>query len=806
MGLPPMTFAGLGLPIQQRYSTPADQGIVRYWSADQDKINPAATHFMGFTLHTSGPGGSEFLTIGEHNVLQIILGMGRVINVKIANGRVWTERENYTGVAGAAAPADVVASPKVTIPTGQDKVDIFVMWDNTEESGSRAQVRAGSNSTGLIPVGSPVMSGGNPAIEQIAGRVTIGQALPLSDVYYSTRNFHGGGPDDFGQGFRTPKYVANMDRGLNRFSHMPKPKATDAWDIITSVAASEMGAVFWDESGRFQFWNFDTIAQKQDLVVRDFDLDHAKNLTVTDSLDSVRNVYTVQTNKKRAIYGGQALYSSSDPNEFYVPGGTIREFQLWRDDVESPLTFFMQKYTTLTGTGFPAWDDSVVHGYCIQYLINGVWQERGDRTGVDIRVYFTNQGFLKVSIWNGWSEPIRLASGSADNSRGAFRFTGTKVTDDAPVSNIYRNYPSIDKYGPRNLELKGDWWQDGFARTLLVPKMIVRTAQPIPATDNIPIPGDPRLQLGDTIRVNDPDGIGDGIKLQILGVKRTFNAQGLSDTLTVEMVSPLPKQDPVPIWSVNDRVNPKPPPDGGTAPGGGTPGGGDENTAAAKFNWGSPHSISDEFNYTGPPDPNKWNNAPEGGMAGHNGNGRRVAYCATVANGKMTLRGYPNGDTAWVMQKLETQYGRWEVRCRSQSVGSSGNPYHILNLIWPTSGRWPNDGEYDWLELEDPDATSAQGYLHYPHPNMPVQQEFVSKAGINANDWHNYAFEWTSSHLKGFIDGVEWYTLSGGANGSRSNIQAMPSGHLIHQVDNFYGSGMREAIMEIEWVRFYPVS
>lgn len=229
-------------------------------------------------------------------------------------------------------------------------------------------------------------------------------------------------------------------------------------------------------------------------------------------------------------------------------------------------------------------------------------------------------------------------------------------------------------------------------------------------------------------------------------------------------------------------------------------------TAAARFGWGTPHPISDEFNYTGTPDPAKWQMPGAGGWDGHAGNGRRMPENVFVANGIMTLRGDANGNTGWVRQKLTPKYGRWEIRSRSRNTGASGGLYHPLHLIWPATERWPVDGEYDFMEYFDPSGNKVGGFLHYPHPNLPVQQEQWSKT-LDVTQWHNYAFEWTKDGLKGWVDGVQVFSFSGGANSSRRNIQDMPSGALTHQLDNFTGDGgLRPAVLEIEFSRFYPVA
>jgi poly(beta-D-mannuronate) lyase len=235
----------------------------------------------------------------------------------------------------------------------------------------------------------------------------------------------------------------------------------------------------------------------------------------------------------------------------------------------------------------------------------------------------------------------------------------------------------------------------------------------------------------------------------------------------------------------------------------------DGTRAAARYDWGTPLPISDEFDYTGAVDPTKWA-APsgnEGGTAGcwpgHSENGRRCAKNSTVANGMLTMLGEANGDTGWLRQKRDAQYGKWEIRSRSRNTGSSGGLYHPLHLIWPTSGERLEDGEYDWVEYSNPDAQCLTAFLHYPQ-SPSDEKERRDLCPMDMTQWHNFAFEWTSEALVGYVDGVEWFRFADGANDDRGDIQTMPSGHLNIQLDNFTGaSGLRPAVFEVDWVRVY---
>ena len=191
----------------------------------------------------------------------------------------------------------------------------------------------------------------------------------------------------------------------------------------------------------------------------------------------------------------------------------------------------------------------------------------------------------------------------------------------------------------------------------------------------------------------------------------------------------------------------------------------DGTSAAARFHWGDPiPEWSDEFDYTGRPDSEKWKLPPAEGWPGHAGHGRRRPENTTVADGMMTLVAKPNGDAPWVMSKFDTRFMRVEVRSRSMNTGASGPTYHVLHLVWPSQDGWPGGGEYDLMEYSDPDTRKPGGFLHYPHDSgIPVQQEQWKKDGIDVTEWHNWAFEWTAGGLKVWVDGVEVFSKSGGA-------------------------------------------
>lgn len=231
-------------------------------------------------------------------------------------------------------------------------------------------------------------------------------------------------------------------------------------------------------------------------------------------------------------------------------------------------------------------------------------------------------------------------------------------------------------------------------------------------------------------------------------------------------------------------------------------------TAAGRFGWGTPLPESDEFDYgsvaaPAVPDQSKWlltGGGVNGCGPGHNQNGRRCEANTRVIGGIARMTGATNGDTGWLGSRRAQRYGRWEVRARSQATGANnGRQYHPVLITWPVSDQWPQGAEYDYLENGAPGEDCAEAFLHYPN-HQPRVQEFAQRCGVNLSLWHNFAFEWTPQHLKGYIDGVEWFSFS------RDCIQCAPGPmRQTIQLDNFFGTNLQPAVFEIDWARVYAI-
>lgn len=500
-----------------------------YWAADRDYVNSLGAQTFGFTLITNGRNADYYKTVPDHIVVDINLGDGYFMQAFIGSGQVWSRfTKPSTGLVQDTA--------KVNIPTGQRGVRVNIAWEAFHASGLKGWVKAGANETGAdytilaAPISWSFLS------DPYQGFVFVSRRSGLQDIYWASTNFGGtSAPTLTAQwGNRAPKYAATVDKGLVKHSFFPLVRSQDAWDLISNVAEAEFGSVFWDENGKFNFWNMDRMQMLRNNPVRNFYLDDLTSLGFTNSLDSVRNVVSVEGTS--VVSFGAPSFVAQGVDQFVLQPGETRLFIFESRTTQTPSPEKVIHYSTDPGNphGFPIWNDEVHHGYVPQYFVNGVWAEDDNRTsGVDVFASFDTQNRLVLTMRNGYDVPARFAT---DTGSAALHVGGTVTGSRPPVPVMTANTTSVDKYGARSLVISGDWVSDAYNHNGMVERLLGETVEPVPIADTISIPGDPRLQRGDTIEIRDRSGLGERFAAQIYGINRTFSVEtGLSDVLTVQL-------------------------------------------------------------------------------------------------------------------------------------------------------------------------------------------------------------------------------------------------------------------------------
>jgi len=526
----------------------SDGDYLKYWVANRDLTRVTGAHFMAFTMSTAAgfPNSNWHVTAPLTTMYEYRAGNGIVLSIQLQNNEVWVRVVNSNN-------GGVYDSSHTTIPSGQESVEIVgVVGIYTDATNTRGYIRAGSNQNVFGAFG-PAIDPSSYPFDQLQGLLITRHRVATFDVAYAFRNFGMPTQPTEDSMWRQAKYAAVLDQGANSISFNPGVNGKDAWDVITDLAAAEFGSVFWDENGVFRFWNYNTVKNKQNTIVRTIGLKDLEGLEISNTLDSVRNIYSVQADRMSTVQ--TKVFEASAYDQFIIPAYTVRDFIIYDDSMQYVEPYRFQRYTACT-TGpaapptFPAWNDQWSHhGYVMQLDYTPVgqgWHEPNyNNVVLDIYCFFNNDGQMVVRITNPWGETARLAVANGDGAtaraenKGALRIDGTKILKGDTTTFRTADNDSVRKYGPRNYEATGDWYQQSYNDEGLLNVLIPRTSKPIPTTQDITMAGDPRIQLADTMALIDPDGFGEEMRVQVFGINRTLTSDGgLTDTLSVEMLRP----------------------------------------------------------------------------------------------------------------------------------------------------------------------------------------------------------------------------------------------------------------------------
>jgi beta-glucanase (GH16 family) len=197
----------------------------------------------------------------------------------------------------------------------------------------------------------------------------------------------------------------------------------------------------------------------------------------------------------------------------------------------------------------------------------------------------------------------------------------------------------------------------------------------------------------------------------------------------------------------------------------------------------------DEFDYTGQPDPRKWD-YEEGYVRNEEQQYymRRRLKNARVEGGRLILEAHrenlPNprhrsGSERWQERRrmieytaasvitkgrFEFQYGRIEVRARLPRGRGVWPAIWTLGVNQPEVG-WPRCGEIDIMEFVGHTPDTIHANVHWPHPQPTPQRRNASRSGRTtlAAPWeqfHVYAIEWTPDRIEFFVDDRSYHAYA----------------------------------------------
>jgi beta-glucanase (GH16 family) len=229
---------------------------------------------------------------------------------------------------------------------------------------------------------------------------------------------------------------------------------------------------------------------------------------------------------------------------------------------------------------------------------------------------------------------------------------------------------------------------------------------------------------------------------------------------------------------------------------------------------------SDEFGYTGKPDPNKWGYDIGGSGWGNN---ESQFYTdseknARVEDGRLIIEahretiGTRNYTSARLVSRTKGDWTYAKVEARAKLPVGRGNWAAIWML--PTDwlyGAWPRSGEIDIMEHVGFDEGRVHGTVHTDAFNHTKNTQQGKSMMVNdaTSAYHIYSAEWLSSEIVFKIDGITYFTFR-----NTGGIAYWPFDQRFHLLLNIaiggsWGGlrGIDDSVfpqrMEVDYVRVY---
>jgi len=230
---------------------------------------------------------------------------------------------------------------------------------------------------------------------------------------------------------------------------------------------------------------------------------------------------------------------------------------------------------------------------------------------------------------------------------------------------------------------------------------------------------------------------------------------------------------------------------------------------------------SDEFSYTGKPDPEKWSYDLGNGTNGW-GNNELQFYTeeeknATVKNDMLIIEAMKEGDrftSARLISKGKGDwvYGRIDVRAKLPRGKGTWPAIWMLSSDWKYGG-WPASGEIDIMEHVGYDPGMVHGTIHTEYYNhmKQTQKEGIISVPDCQDTFHTYSLDWAENKMDFLIDDKLFYSI---ARNPKDGFKGWPFDQSFYLILNLavggnWGGkeGVDESIwpqrMEVDYVRVY---
>ncbi len=322
---------------------------------------------------------------------------------------------------------------------------------------------------------------------------------------------------------------AALTRGANELDFLPDVQLAESWSLLQDVAGAEYAVVGFDEFGVF-FFRPRSITTDPSTVEREITADRSLiDLAGEVNIDTVRNVIGITA--QDGFFGEYvAVIDAKDPREFESPVG------VWTFNVTLPPLTIGPTDQAIPAVTAAQWQ-------AMTYVWGFVAVQAADPTievsaGVSVEYVHTGGSTGQVIVRNYSEFPVRFQLPSATGGQGALRVAGYRVELANEQVETVRSDGSIAAYGERGLPLGASVWRQRIEPLRDIAGGVLATlANPLPVVAGVPVVSDPRLQLGDTVRLVDPTGQG-SLRATVVDINRSLDTGGLTERIGVRPVAP----------------------------------------------------------------------------------------------------------------------------------------------------------------------------------------------------------------------------------------------------------------------------
>jgi hypothetical protein len=311
------------------------------------------------------------------------------------------------------------------------------------------------------------------------------------------------------------------DEAVTSYRLRAAPEVSGSWwDMIKSLADAMMLSFGFDEDGIFHAHGRDYLApdvqvQPDRVVTAARDL---ADVGVTEEADGIANVVSC-AHTHYDTPGVPALEDYwTDTVARTIPALSTIRFVV--DDTQRAWMTPTPMPYSAAGTGTPG-------ASRVRFLTAS-----GGLAPVETEMVHTPDG-LEIVYHNRGVDP---ATAHTATSGGVPSLTLARwdVTSAAGRAQVATDTASIARYGDRSLQVStSPWVQLAEVSEDLAERVLAWTAWPLPITGSIQILPDPRLQLGDVVRVRDSTGAMLDHLFRVLGIRADGRGANVTMTLTV---------------------------------------------------------------------------------------------------------------------------------------------------------------------------------------------------------------------------------------------------------------------------------